>query len=376
MNPPLRVWMCRRVDAERTPGGDSLHASEAAEAGRALGADVRVWDGLPTQWDGVDAVHVWNLTRPYEAWVVVQEARRRGIPVVLSPLHHDLHRYRQEGGGRFSPLSWLGVEEGEALRLRWLRHRHPDLARLLPREASWRELQRELLRSVALVLWTCSREEEEVTRLLLEPGEGVPGRVVHTAVFGVDKENPKEFQELSRWDRRGILCVGRIEPLKNSLAVLDALGPVGHPLAFIGAMNPRHPRYAARFRARLRRYPHVQWFGSQPLPVVRSAMAASAVHVLASWGESVGRVSLEAALQGCAVVSTTAGYLTDLLGEVVLPCDPADLESIRRAVERGLTEGPHPEGRERVLARCSWEKVAPGLERAWHDAAGRKGGRP
>src|SRR6185436_20891940 len=74
-----------------------------------------------------------------------------------------------------------------------------------------------------------------------------------------------------------------------------------------------------------------------PLEELRGAYAAARVHVLANWTETCGLVTLEAALAGCSVVCSTAGYELEFFRDLVYYCDPVDLGSIRRAVEQALT---------------------------------------
>lgn len=84
----------------------------------------------------------------------------------------------------------------------------------------------------------------------------------------------------------------------------------------------------------------------------------AAVHVLPSWFETTGLVSLEAALSGCAVVTTDRGYARDYFGDLAHYCDPSDADSIRQAVQRALADGHQPELELLVRERYSWGAVA------------------
>ncbi|MCK6526782.1 glycosyltransferase family 4 protein [Myxococcota bacterium] len=366
------VLVLLRADVERRPGGDVLHAREAAEAGERLGFRVRVEAGVPGDLRGVDLVHVWNVTRPQDAWAQARAARARGVPVVLTPLHHDLGRYLREGrrglAGAVARLA--GSEEAaEACRRAVLRVVDPAQRGLLRGVPGWAEQRRDLLRWASMATFTCPREERELLRATgLDPGS-VPSAVVPTAVPAAPPADPGPARRLAGVPGPFVLCVGRIEDLKNPLGVIDALEPTGLPLVLVGPGNPRHRGYVERLAARTSPGRTV-WLGYQPPEMVRSAMAGARVHVLASWAESVGRVTLEAALQGCALVSTTAGYAADLLGDAVLPCDPGDPRSIAAAVTRAWEAGPHPAARGRVMAGLTWDAVGPALARAWQGAMG------
>jgi glycosyltransferase involved in cell wall biosynthesis len=79
---------------------------------------------------------------------------------------------------------------------------------------------------------------------------------------------------------------------------------------------------------------------------------------LASWFETTGLASLEAAASGCSVVSTNRGYVREYFLDLVQYCDPAAKRSIREAVIRSLEEAPSRELRTRVLACFTWNRVA------------------
>jgi len=99
-------------------------------------------------------------------------------------------------------------------------------------------------------------------------------------------------------------------------------------------------------------------------------MSAARVHVLASWTEVVGRVSLEAALGGAAVVLSDVGFGPDYLGresEGVFLFEPGDAAGLREAVLAAWTRGRNTESElvSRVEQRYTWEAVGPRLVEAW-----------
>src|SRR5262249_25316706 len=101
-----------------------------------------------------------------------------------------------------------------------------------------------------------------------------------------------------------ILQVGRIEASKNQLMTAYALRGLKIPLVFIGG-NLQRPylQWCKQFGPKtLRILPHL------PASELRSAYAAARVHVLPSWMETCGIVTLEAALANCNVVCSMAGF--------------------------------------------------------------------
>jgi glycosyltransferase involved in cell wall biosynthesis len=68
------------------------------------------------------------------------------------------------------------------------------------------------------------------------------------------------------------------------------------------------------------------------LEEVRSAYAAARVHVLPSFSETCGLVTMEAALADCNTVASMTGCEVEYFHDLVYYCDPIDPISIRQAV--------------------------------------------
>jgi glycosyltransferase involved in cell wall biosynthesis len=86
-------------------------------------------------------------------------------------------------------------------------------------------------------------------------------------------------------------------------------------------------------------------------------VTASAVHVLPSWADLPGLVSLEAAALGTHVVAGTRGSEREYLGPDVDYVDPLDPQGIRAAVTRALRRPARERGDalDLRLVRLSWD---------------------
>jgi len=96
------------------------------------------------------------------------------------------------------------------------------------------------------------------------------------------------------------------------------------------------------------------------------------VHVLASKFETTGLVSLEAALCGCTIVSTSRGYASEYLGADALYCDPRHPRSIRQAVEQTLRTPSSERLRTRILENFTWRHVAQATLAAYREVLDRR----
>jgi glycosyltransferase involved in cell wall biosynthesis len=110
----------------------------------------------------------------------------------------------------------------------------------------------------------------------------------------------------------------------------------------------------------------VEFIDGKPHEELGELFARARVHPLPSWFETTGLASLDAGLSGCSVVSTDRGHAKEYLGDRATDCDPADIRSIRAAVELAWNEEPSPDLRNYLLDHFTWDHVA----RATADAYG------
>lgn len=321
--------MHARPGSGRNLAGDAVQARETAAALRRLGLEVDLAEGetLPEP-ARYDLVHLFNLMPVEPAHAAFRLARARGRPVVLTPVFWDPTEFldRWERGPEFRD---------------WWRKTDP--------------LRREILAGTHLLLPNAEAELACLGRIY---GPLPPHRVVPNGV------NEDLFRPGGRGARAApahVLCVARLSPRKNQLGLLEALRPTGLPVRFIGPLNDLDYYRACR---------RISWPGvvfEEALTGARlaAAYAAAPVHALASWYETPGLASLEAAACGCRVVSTDRGSAREYLGGDAWYCRPDEADTIREAVLAALA-APVPAGlAARVRARYNWGRAARETLRAY-----------
>ena len=82
------------------------------------------------------------------------------------------------------------------------------------------------------------------------------------------------------------------------------------------------------------------------------------MHILASWMETPGLSSLEAAVMKTNIVVTKKGDTEDYFKEYAYYCEPDDLDSIRRAVIAAFEAPFNEELSDRILKHYKWEDTA------------------
>ena len=150
-----------------------------------------------------------------------------------------------------------------------------------------------------------------------------------------------------------VLQAARIQSDKNQLGLIQALWDTELPIVFAGWPSPYEPEYVQRCYDLGKRRGNVYFLGPKSPRELAGIYALAGVHVLPSFREGQGLVSLEAAAAGCRVVSTSTGCLRDYLGDDAWYCDARDPASIARAVQ-GALRAPVPAGlRAREIGRAS-----------------------
>jgi glycosyltransferase involved in cell wall biosynthesis len=336
------VWMPR---GSRVPGGHVVQLEKTARALRAAGLAITVDMSPEPELGGIDLVHGFGLS--------AREIRRchtRGIPVALSTIYWD-RAYRSDGGRR-----WPGWR---SLAGRGRRAATFASAALRGRGVLIEECRKAVADETALLA------AYESADLLLPNAEGEAAAVrcdlevstlTHVVPNGVD---PVSFSDSSCpfEDRRYVLFVGRMDPHKNQLGLIEALRGSGLPLVIAGHQHPDHPRYAERCRRAGAGW--VVFSGSvEHESELAELYRGARVHVLPSWFETTGLVSLEAAVSGCSVVSTARGHAREYLGDDAWYCDPGSPSSILEAVRSAWATPPSPSLRARVLGQFTWKHVA------------------
>jgi glycosyltransferase involved in cell wall biosynthesis len=154
-----------------------------------------------------------------------------------------------------------------------------------------------------------------------------------------------------------VICVGRVEPHKNQLGLIRAMrGTTGVNLTIVGPPHPHHQAYYARCREESGS--EVTMIAEVPHEDLPDLYAQHRTHVLPSWYETTGLVSLEAAASGCTVVTTSRGHAREYLASDAWYCDPAHPASIRRAVEAAVAAAPSPPLLERISTHYTWSHTA------------------
>lgn len=268
----------------------------------------------------VDVLHIFNLQNTKMAYNMVKAAKTlSGIKIVLSPII-----WRFGDAGYVNKVMRLTRSMGVVRKFQ-------SASLLFEKYSVSRlgEMKRYILENVDLVI---PNSDEEGDILKNQYGIKFKQVVVPNCVDIKIQETPKPLNIPSDF----VLEVGRIEPTKNQLSLLEALMDYREiPLVFVGKQNDRKKFYVELIKRLAIKRGNTYLINELPQNQLAAYYKAAKVHVLPSFRESPGLVTLEALFYGCNIVTSDERYCPikyyqfDKLGYT---CDPYSLKSIQKAV--------------------------------------------
>jgi len=193
------------------------------------------------------------------------------------------------------------------------------------------------------------------------------------AVTVVNAVDIQRFSFSGNTARKGVLSVGRIEPVKNQLSIIEALKKdTDIPIRVVGGVSENNRSYANNVHRQAKERGHVDIISTnQPQETLVDYYRTCKVHVLPSFRESPGLSSLEAMSVGANLVVSDAifcpveTYFSSYVGRNIFVCDPYSPKSIRSAIKTAL----HAESVKQSINSCSWALAAQQTIVAYRKAA-------
>jgi tetratricopeptide (TPR) repeat protein len=292
-----------------------------------------------------DIVHLFNFATPAYTQSLAENAWKYGIPFVVSTLCEDISLFQNQA------LVWAQfmteyVRNGQDAG--WYSKHRPDLAQVTP----CAPFPNQWLAEHAAALYTNGAAESATIRRLYPGAHGIT-EIKLGYELGAKGDSEKFIKAYGIKDF--ILCVGRLEHRKNQLGLLKALEDSDLPVVLAAGGFSYQSDYAAAVK-RFKRRGQTLILGRLDDEMLASAYAAAKVHVLPSWYELPGLVSLEAGCHGCNVVVTRNGTAPDYLGDQAFYCDPGDENSILLAVTQAF-HSPIKHRLKEVVMANTWDKV-------------------
>lgn len=198
-------------------------------------------------------------------------------------------------------------------------------------------------------------------------------RVIYNGVSG--EFRPRAESE-TRTERRTVLYVGRADPYKNCVRLVEAFARAAEQCDFpinllmVGAVDPRYPE--ARLAAlRLGINDRVRWTALSGRDLVEAYRDAG-VLVLPSLYEGFGLPVAEAMACGTPVICGNRGALPEVAGDAAILVDPTDTEGLAGQITKALSDrklaATLVERGLKQSARFTWRRAAEETTQVYREA--------
>ena len=276
---------------------------------------VDINNGNSKDYSEYDIIHLFNLTRISETYEYFQLAKQKNKPVVLTPIYWDLGRYYKYTGSAEEIGLWK----------------------------EYKQFRSEILEGCDRIYPSSIIEMELIKR---EYGATLPLKVVYN---GIDTNEllPQETGLTDTEHEEYILCVARVCPRKNQLALAKATHELNIKLILAGEANNKD------YLEQCLKYKNVVYKGflrpCELIPLYRNAK----LHVLCSFVETPGLSSLEAGACGCNILTTAEGSTKEYFEDMALYCDPYDESDIYLKIKEELSFNQQPRLQSHILQKFS-----------------------
>jgi glycosyltransferase involved in cell wall biosynthesis len=208
---------------------------------------------------------------------------------------------------------------------------------------------RKILERAARILPNSKLEYDQLAEFSTPlPGYTLVPNGIDPALFTSNTTMPK--------DPNLVLCVARIEGLKNQLNLIKALNNTRYRLVVIGNPAPNQLTYYEECRKQAAA--NVSFINQLPQEDLTCWYQQAGIHILPSWFETCGLSTLEAAAMGCRVVITDKGYTREYFGNEAIYCDPASPQSILAAVNKVATTPATDTLKQKIFDQYTWQQAA------------------
>lgn len=347
----MKVAFISRATLFTVPGGDTRQMEMTAKYLRLLGVEVDIYlTGDAIAYNNYDLLHFYNITRPAD---ILKHISLSGKPYVVSTIYVQHERINEKKKGFvFKVISNIFSVDGLAYLksvARWIKNGEKITSKKYLLLGQKRSIEWIVNKAGALL----PNSESEMRRFSSDYKVSCPYYVVPNGIDPELIETPVQKDE--RYEN-AVICLARFEPLKNQLAVIDALKNSSYQLYLHGKPSPNNHAYYNECVKAAGPNVHIEdWLQGDDLYKV---YGNARVHVLASYFETTGLSSLEAAVMGCNIVVTDKGDARDYFKDDAWYCDPDDPESIKNAIDAAYLAPYNEQFKERILRDFTWKRAA------------------
>ncbi len=372
-----------RFFATRGFGGGAVQVFKTVECLNNLGVDAVISRELRPNLDGVDIIHLYGTLEPHYTYLRAKNAVSQKKPIALSTvfwswIQEELlqeEKLGYSGLGKYMinyksifknylPANLLAIYY--KIKKRWENMPYWYYVEYIKLE---REFGTQRVRKKTMQMADILLPNSEIEYKYLQDNIGISKSyfvIPNATDLAFESGNVEAFE-----DKYGIkdfvLCVAAITPRKNQLRVIKAMKDIDVPLVLIGKVESQYAKLCKSEADN-----KVLFLGQINHDELRNAYAAAKVHVLASFYETPGIASLEAALAGCVIVTTDRGCTKEYFGDEAIYCNPAEEDSIKQAILQALKLERGNNLQEKIKKEFTWEIAAKKTIEAYQMVLGKR----
>ncbi len=349
----IRVVMVARSTLYSCPGGDTTQIEMTAKYLRRFGviADI-VLANQKIDYVKYDLIHFFNIIRPDDILCHI----KKDMPFVVSTVFVEFSEFDKvaRGGlsGRFFKILNPAQIEYFKCIARFLLKRDKIKSNYFLFKGQMKSISYIAERAKLLL----PNSHNEYKRLENQLNKHFPYKKIVNAI------DPNIFNEAVVEDKNfkdHILIVGRIEGLKNQLNVIKALAGTQYQLTIIGKPALNQMSYYHECRNLASKYSNIHFITEHiDHKKLVTIYKAAKVHVLASWFETTGLVSLEAAMMDCNIVVTRKGDTEEYFADMAYYCEPDNIDSIKHEIIKAYHDPVNPRLKSFIKNNYTWDNAA------------------
>lgn len=346
----MKIVFITRSTLYSVKGGDSMQVTETANHLNQLGVetDIKLTDEK-IDYDKYDLLHFFNITRPADILYHIKKTKK---PFAVSTILIDYSEYDKQYRKGFAGflLKLFSADNIEYIKTVGRLLKGND--KMITKSYLWNGQKKSIKKILANASLLFPNSEMENKKLKINYISSAEFVTVHNGI------NPLLFKqnESVKKDPKLVICVARIEGIKNQINLIKALNHSCYQLLIIGSPSPN--QYSYYNACRQTAASNVVFIDHLTQQELIQFYQMAAVHVLPSWFETCGLSSLEAAVMGCNIVITDKGYAREYYEGHAFYCDPGSPSSILCAVNNAA-KSPSPKVlKEKILSCYTWLQAA------------------
>jgi glycosyltransferase involved in cell wall biosynthesis len=326
----VKVLFYTRNDCLTNIGGDTIQILKIKECLEKSGVKIDFGTHSKLQTRNYDIIHVFNVIPINPVYNFIKS--HKDAKIVLSPIYWNLSEYKRKVLDKvIIKRKTYNFLKGIPFLKRVVDSKLISLISGINTNGMFFEKLRFCMNTAELLMPNSIAEHNN---LEIEFNINNKIRIIPNGVdINIQPESFLSLKKKYNLPPDFILCVGRIEYRKNQVKLLKAAAKIGIKVVLVGKVSQQEKKYYNRLKDY--NFIHLPVLSQSELFGLYSGCKA---HVLPSWFETPGLVSLEAAYHGAQIVTTDRGCTKEYFRDYAYYCDPEKTESIERAILDSLNE--------------------------------------